>query len=753
MTGRARIAALVGGAVAACGLVAFFVWTGLDAADKIASVIGLFVGVVGLLASVYGLALARRTEPVPPQPPVPVPPPNVPLPDVQLTDAPAGLSRLPRPPARAFVGRTRELGLLAGEADLVVVCGLGGIGKSELALQFAHRHRDDHALVWWVDAATPARIRTELADLTRTLVPSAVRVADDEACGWALSWLAAHRGWLLVLDDVVEPADVEPYLGRLTAGRVVITTRRHTGWERTAALVSLDVLPRTAAVAMLAGSVGGESVEGEDLDALAEQLGDLPLALAQAGAYISRTPGVDVRRYRELLRSAPDRIYASSPVGSGERAVAQVWTVSHEAIAAIDELAISLLDLLACFAPDDIPVEVLLRLPGASGLEVAESLGRLASYSLINVVGDSIAVHRLVQAVTRQRLEPQRLATVTATAVALLEQALPDQPDQPESWPCFARLLPHVLELLPPESPGLPRSVGYLGATGDYATAITLQQRLVERADGLDERAELARLMGKGGDAAGARDAYAELVPRCVQRFGERDPHTLGIRAGLAEWTGEAGDPRHARELYETLIPELEHVLGARDPITVYAKLDRANWVLHQGEPGRAYAMWSELLPTAQSVWGAHHPETLTLLGCLAHATGRTGDAAGARDRYAQLLAQRERLTGPDHPETLATARDLAEWTGEAGDPADARDRLALLIPRFEHAWGPEHPNETLVARYLHARFTGLAGDVRGARDLLAALLPIRERVSGADHPLTRATRDELAHWTEAAGS
>jgi tetratricopeptide (TPR) repeat protein len=753
MTGRARIAALVGGAVVACGLVVFFVWTGLDAADKIASVTGLFVGVVGLLASMYGLVLARRTEPVPPAPPVPMPSPNVPLPDVLLTSAPAGLSRLPRPPARAFVGRERELGLLAGESGVAVVRGLGGIGKSELALQYAHRHRDDHTLIWWVDAATPARIRTELADITRTLVPAAFRVTDDEACGWALSWLAARRGWLLVLDDVAEPADVEPYLGRLTAGRILITTRRHTGWERSAALVNLDVLPRAAAVAMLRGSVDGESVDDEDLDGLAEQVGDLPLALAQAEAYISRTPGVDMRRYRELLRSAPDRMYALSPLGSGERVVARVWTVSHEAIAATDELAISLLDLLACFAPDDIPVEVLLRHPGASDLEVAESLGHLASYSLINVVGDSVAVHRLVQAVTRQSLEPQRLATVMATAVALLEQALPAQPDQPESWPRFARMVPHVLALLPPESPGLPRTVGYLAAAGDYATAITLQQRVLERADGLDERADLARLLGKGGDAAGARETYAELLPRCVQRHGERDPRTLGVLASLAEWTGEAGDRQRARELYETLIPELEQVLGVRDPITIYAKLDHANWVLHLGEPGRAHALWVELLPTARSVWGAQHPETLTLLGCLAYATGRTGDAAGARDQYAQLLAQREQLTGPDHPETLATARDLAEWTGEAGDPADARDRLARLIPRFEHAWGPEHPNETLQARSLHARFTGLAGDAREARDLLAALLPIRERTSGADHPLTRATRDDLAHWTEAAGS
>lgn len=745
MTGRARIAALVGGAAVALGLVVFFIWTGLDAADKIASVTGLFVGVVGLIASVYGLVLARRPEPALPPSPAPVP-----LPDVLLTAAPAGLSRLPRPPARTFVGRERELGLLAAQADVAVVCGLGGIGKSELALQYAHRHRDDHTLVWWVEAGAPARIRTELADLTRTLVPAAIRVTDDEACGWALSWLAAHRRWLLVLDDVAEPADVEPYLGRLTSGRIVITTRRHIGWERTAALISLDVLPRAAAMAMLSVSVDGDD---GDLDGLAEQLGDLPLALAQAGAYISRTPGVDVRRYRELLRSAPDRMYASSSVGSGERAVARVLTLSHEAIAATDGLAIALLDLLACFAPDDIPVEVLLHLPGSSELEVSESLGHLASYSLINVVGDAVAMHRLVQAVTRQRLGPQRLGTVTATAVALLEQALPAQPNQPESWPRFARLAPHALAMLPPESPGLPRIVGYLEAVGDYATAVTLQRRVLESADRLDERADLARLLGRGGDAAGARDIYAELLSRCVQRYGERDPRTLGVWAGLAEWTGEAGDRQRARELYETLIPMLEQVLGARNPITVFAKLDLANWVLHEGDPGLAYAMWAELLPTARSVWGSQHPETLTLLGCLAYATGRTGDAAGARNRYAQLLAHRERLTGPDHPETLATARDLAEWTGEAGDPADARDRLAQLIPRFERAWGPEHPNETLEARALHARFTGLAGDVREARDLLAALLPVRERVSGVDHPLTRATRDDLAHWSEVAGS
>ncbi|MEV4175471.1 FxSxx-COOH system tetratricopeptide repeat protein [Nonomuraea sp. NPDC049709] len=763
------VGVLASGAVL-LALSVLFVATGLDSADKLASVIGAFVGVAGLGGSLYGLALARRSRDSPPPPAVAgndfVAP--RPLPEATRLRVPFGMAALPRPASRVFVGREKELVQLeeafgdTARLTVQVVCGLGGVGKSELALQYVDSRRGRYPLIWWIDSAAPETLLTGLADLARGIASgsassAAGRVTNEEAVSWVIAWLAAHPGWLLVFDNATEAVSLRPYLGRLHGGHVLITTRRTVGWNDLCSPIILEVLSRQAAVRLLAELT--RSPDTEELDALAGELGDLPLALAQAGAYVAHTPGIGVRRYRELLRTSPKRMYASAAPGDDpERLVAKVWAVTRARVEEISPLAIDLLNLLACFAADDLPRDVLIRAVGAEEVNAAEAMGVLSSYSMIGLVDDGISVHRLVQAVTLHELDDRQRSTLRARAAESLVEILPDRPADPSNWPLYARLLPHVMVLLHAGSPGLSRTVDYLDAIADYATAVRLQQRVVDAAceragaehrSALTARARLARFTGMAGDAAGARDQYTRLRPLFERHFGPTHEQTLTLRVRLAEWTGEAGDRSDARGEYTRLIPLLDKVLGQEHPQTLYARMDFANWIGHLGDAATAYEVSAPLLPIAERVWGPEHPHTLTLRGCLAHFTGHIGDAAGARDQYAALLSLRRRYNGPDHPETLATSRDLATWIGEAGDPQQARDRLGELIPLFERTWGKEHPNETLVARGLHAEFTGCAGDPVAARRLLAELLPIRERVSGADHPLTRTTRAALARWTQ----
>jgi hypothetical protein len=757
------VGALASGVVFLALGVLFF-RAGLDNADKLASVIGAFVGVAGFGGSVYGLVLARRSLDSP-SPAVPEAA-SQPLPEAAKLRVPSGLAALPRPASRVFVGREPELARLESAFDdparltVQIVCGLGGVGKSQLALQYADRNRGRYSLIWWIDAATPETLRNGVADLARGIASGAAssaasRATNEEAVTWAMAWLAAHPGWLLVFDDIAEAASLRPYLGRLHGGHVLVTTRRTVGWHDLCTPITLEVLSREAAVSLLAELTG--SPDPEELDALAGELGDLPLALAQAGAYIAHTPGIGVRRYRELLRASPTRMYASAPAGGDpERLVARAWAVTRARIEEIGPLAADLLDLLACFAPDDLPRDVLVRAVDADELDTAEALGVLASFSMVDLVDDGVSVHRLVQAVTLHQLDDPRRAELRARAAAALEGCLPARPAEPTARPAYARLLPHVVILLEGDSPGLGRTVDHLDAIADYATAVRLQQRIVDACEragadhpsALTASARLAGFAGMAGDAVAARDRYARLLPLFERHFGPEHERTLTLRVRLTEWTGEAGARSEAYDEYTRLLPLLDKVLGPEHPQTLYARMDHANWMSHLGDSAGARHAAAPLLPVAERVWGPEHPDTLTLRGCLAHFAGQTGDAAGARDQYAALLALRRRRNGPDHPETLATSRDLANWIGEAGDPRQARDRLADLIPLFERAWGREHPNETLLARELHADFTGRAGDPAAAARLLAELLPVRERASGAGHPLTRAARANLARWS-----
>jgi hypothetical protein len=238
------------------------------------------------------------------------------------------------------------------------VYGLGGIGKSEPALQYALRNTGHYHLTWWIDADSPAQIQEGLADLARAITAGVHSVAAgqatvEEAVSWAVSWLAAHPGWLIIFDNVEQPTDIEPMLGRLTGGHVLITTRRAIGWHGLCATVGLEVLDPLAAEHLLAGLIGPDRpAPSGELAALAEELGQPPLALTQAGVYIAHTPGMTPARYRHLLRQAPGRLHAAAAAGHDPgRVMARVWELTLSRITELDPLAPRLLQLLACYAP------------------------------------------------------------------------------------------------------------------------------------------------------------------------------------------------------------------------------------------------------------------------------------------------------------------------------------------------------------------------------------------------------------------
>ncbi|MEV3986893.1 tetratricopeptide repeat protein [Nonomuraea sp. NPDC049758] len=715
-----------------------------------------------------------------------VQPPRRSLPDALHVPEPQGLTGLPRRPAAAFVGRDQALKdlratLTAGAGAEVIsqaVVGLGGVGKSELALQYAHRHRDDYRLVWWIDADTPDQIQSGLASLAQAIVAGADSAAAEqattaEAAAWALAWMSSHQGWLIVFDNVEEVNHIETYLARLIAGHVLITTRRDIGWQHLGITpLRLELLERQASLALLAELLGPQAKgQAELLDQLAEQLGDLPLALTQAGAYITRTPRMSVTRYLRLLKDAPARMHAAAPAGDSVRVVATVWAVSCERIAAVDPLAVHLLQLLACYAPDNLPATVLDELDAEDDLAVGEALALLASYSLVTVTTsnddpdaedpqDLVSMHRLLQAAILAQLPDDQHDALQHRAADLLQAALPDNADHVGTWPAFRRLLPHARAVVPLDSPYLQQILDYLRQSGDHATGLAIQRDVYthhlhrsgsNHPETLTARHNLADWTGEAGDAAAARDQLAALLPDRERALGTDHPSTLLTRQNLANWTGEAGDAAAARDQLATLLPIEEQARSAEHPDTLLTRHNLAHWTGQAGDAAAARDQLAALLPDRERVLGADHPSTLLTRYDLARWMGEAGDAAAARDQLAALLPDRERALGTDHPSTLLTRQNLANWTGEAGDAAAARDQLATLLPIEEQVRGAEHL-ETLLTRQNLAHWMGEAGDAAAARDQLAALLPIFERVQGAEHPITLTARHNLAQWTGQAG-
>jgi Tetratricopeptide repeat len=730
------------------------------------------------------------------------------------------------PPRPAFLaGREDLLGdvdtrLTGGDGlgpRVVVLYGLGGAGKTSVAVEYAHQHLGDVGVAWQFPAEDTTVLAAGFTDLAAQLgIGGSSRGGDPVAA--VHSVLAAFpAGWLLVFDNVPGPEQVREFLPPAGSGRVLITSRNAL-WPSSQA-VEVPVLGPDAAAAFLVDRSGDPDEQAAR--ALTEELGGLPLALEQSAAYIQATGGT-LAGYLALFQRRRGDVLGRGGSAGYPGTVATTWSLAFADLEQSAPAAAGLLRLLACCAPEPVPLRLLLQ-PGpaltddlapavaevlapllADELTAGDAVAALQQYSLARPAGDAaVSAHRLVQAVTADQMPAALAQGWRRAAASVIEAAIPSGTRQPGTWPACAALLPHARAVLDLASNGMERIATYLGSSGSHGAArdlfqlisdarkennahgpehpdtLTARGRLAywtgeagdaagardqfaallpieqqvlgpDHPDTLSARGNLARWTGEAGDAAGAQDQFAALVPVRERICGPEHPDTLATRGHLAYWTGEAGDAARARDQFTALVPVREQVSGPEHPDTLIARANLAYWTGRAGDPTSARDQFAALVPASVLVLGAEHPSTLAARAYHARWTGETGDAAAARDQFAALVPVRERISGPDHPDTLVARANLARWTGDAGDPAAARDLFAALLLARERASGAEHPDTLTVRAYL-AHWTGEAGDPAAARDLFAALLPVRERVSGPEHPNTVTVRTNLATWTRQA--
>jgi tetratricopeptide (TPR) repeat protein len=742
----------------------------------------------------------------------------------QDVSAPPGATNLPGSASGVFYGREQELTrlreLLAREGEAAVtqprsgtwaIHGLGGIGKSALALRYAHAYRHTYTAVWWIPAESGDRIIAGLASLAAWLCPQWAGTADvDERAGWAILWLQWHPGWLLVFDNVENPADLRHYLGALPGGHHLATSRKSVWWQSIAPAMPLGLLDPEASVDLLCALASGQEraagpEERRHAAELAEELGHLPLALEQAGAYMLQT-GTDLRTYRALLGQALD---AAADGIDPQRTIARVWNHTLTAIESRDPLALVLLYTLAWLAPDGVPRALLAPLAPDPKAQ-REAAGVLHAYNMVAFTADrrEVTVHRLVQAVLRSRVadEPDIWAVGRGAAEEAVVRAVPDEDDDTADHEGrWERMLPHVFALVetaPADSP-VPAPVAdayhsaaqYLyrqgrnahtvrlreavltryeedyGPThrltlnvrnslaeacesaGDLARAIPLFEStlaLTERVlgdthrDTLTGRNNLASAYESAGDLARAIPLFESTLALTERVLGESDPNTLTGRNNLASAYESAGDFARAIPLLEATLAERERLLGESDPDTLTSCNNLANAYQAMGNPARAIALHEVTLARSERVFGVNHPATLTSRNNLAVAYETAGDRERAMPLYEATLAQREQLLGATHPATLTSLNNLAVAYESAGEFDRAIPLYETTVAQCEQALGPDHPS-TLVSRSNRARAYGAAGDLERAITSFETTLARAERVLGPAHPATLTVSHNLA--------
>ncbi|MEO3781277.1 tetratricopeptide repeat protein [Micromonospora sp. B11E3] len=654
------------------------------------------------------------------------------------TDPVSGLANLPRPPVPIFCGRDAELAFLAahlhpgpagvGPALGIALHGLGGVGKTELALQFTHAARERFALTWWITADTGDNLAAGLAALTRALNPgwpAAAGLAD--AAAWATQWLASHADWLLVLDNVNDPETIETLAAAAKDGRLLVTSRRDVDWIALGLTpLPLGPLTRRASVDLLR-RWSGRTAEPADTTGLASDMGDLPLALRQAAAYLLERPTVSLVEYRARLARRPLRLLGTHHRTYGyDHPVARTWHVTVEALTDEDPAAGRLLDLIAYLAPDEIPLD-LLHAPGADPWDVEDTVALVASYSMVSRRPAGIAVHRLVQTMTRASHSGPEHARAAATAVTA---AAPD--GDPETfvpgWRQWSRLAAHVdalaghltsIDMLRQDTGLLltaaalfNRCAIYHRGQGRYHTAVSLFEQsfaIRTRHLGPDHPGTLTSWYGLGG-GYWSIGRYAECLAigeatLAARRrvLGAEHPDTLRNASNIAVGYRELGRHDEAITLSEETLAARRRVLGPDHPDTLQSCNNLAGCYRAVGRHAEAIVLYERTLAARRRTLGDQHPDTLQSCNNLAGGYQAIGRHADAIVLHESTLAIRTRLLGPEHPDTLHSMSNLAAAYEAVGRPAEAITLHRAALAGREKILGPQHPDTQRAARRLAA--------------------------------------------------
>ncbi|MEV6332087.1 tetratricopeptide repeat protein [Streptomyces sp. NPDC051909] len=657
-----------------------------------------------------------------------------------------GLDNLPYRTTH-FVGRTTELDRLdaamkgTGGVWLQAVHGLGGVGKSTLVAHWAATRAARHRLtpVRWISADSEASVEQGLAALATALQPATSKVLTVEALAEnALQWLAAHRGWLIVLDNVNH---IAPLLARLPDGRFLITSRLATVWHDATAVIRLDVLQPAESLALLTHIVraGGGARDMDGAAELCADLGHLPLAVEQAAAFLAQNPLVTPRAYLELLRQNPAPLYERGGEGFtvAERTISRIWRVTLDRIGELQPLASDMLRTLAWYAPDGIPADLLDDEDRPA--VVAGAIGVLNAYSMITVdpTARALSVHRLVQSVARtpDGDDPHRTpALVTAArtrATVALEAAVrPIDWNDTDTWPTGRALLPHM-DAIADHTPSS-EDTGATARLLHHAGVCLLGQGLATRAT-----AHLRRVL-----------AHHE------REFGPDDVHTLACRHNLAHAREASGHVKEAIPLYERALDDAHRVLGPTHPLTLAGRNNLADAYRAAGDPGKALALLGPDNAPGPVVDGATGDEDLSTLAARstrARARLVAGDHAEAMRLFMENLGACRRVLGEDHHLTLVTRSNLTTTRVAREDPARAVRLFEGIVRDMERVLGEDHPDTLLVRGNLASAYRE-TGELDQAVALFDEVLPAMERVHGEQHGITRALRIAFALALRAAG-
>jgi tetratricopeptide (TPR) repeat protein len=653
--------------------------------------------------------------------------------------------------------------------------GLGGVGKTQLAIEYVHRFQSGYELIWWVHSDDEQSIRRSLASLARRLglpesndVTFTIDTLLDE-----LRMGHPYHNWLLVYDGASEPRDIRRYLPS-GPGKVLVTSRSRT-WVIDSTVLEVDVFNEEESREFLTRR--WTEIANDEANALASELGHLPLALDQAVA-VHRETGMPLLEYLRLLEESPGQMLDEGGTSDYPLSVAKTCQLAFKQLRERSPGAAQLLEVCSFISSQNIAVPMLVRGRGASlpsplsetlrdDIKLRSAIRDIGRYALaqLDTRRDFIRIHMLIRALLRDALPTEQREVTERSAHELLALANPGAPDSEATWSQHRQVAPHVIPsgAIHSDDPHVRRivldQIRFFYVTGRYDESLDLAERAVETWHGSlgsdDEMTlvasfHLSNALRALGGYQRAREISQDTLRRMRRVMGPDHEHTLRMANSHGADLRLLGDFQQALTLDKENLGRYQKILSEDDPAVLRCANNLAVDYRLLGKFQEALEIDEQNLQQRRIVLGDSHPEVASSVSSVVrdrYGIGNYQDALElARegvDKYADLLES--------HIFLLLLQRNLAVLLRKTGDHSEAVKVSEQIMDQCRSHLGPRHEH-TLSAMVTLANSLRVLGDLSRALHVNEEAFKLYQDSFGREHAFTLACANNLTIAYRAVG-